>query len=272
VAATFGPIVSLSTRGGYGGDNGDDQGPGGGGGAVNAWTDAPLFDDQRVVDTDGGDGNPMGRAGAKTTELSPNATAIDPATGILSFTSRSPDAPGYRVLRSIGGAAPEAVLDTTATSGLKPVAPVCVPVSFTVVAVNAALGWTSAASPAVTYTRPASATQACGDAPAMSAAAKLRFSRRALRKAKWHMTVSLRSSGIGSLKATLLRATRKGHKTRYKALADVTAKLAKPGSQQLRLTLPKAARRRGHYLLKLVTTAPDGKGQKTTTLKLEVRG
>ena len=271
VTATLGPIVSLSTHGGYGGDNGDDQGAGGGGGAVIAWTDAPLFDDQRVVDTDGGDGNPMGGAGAKTAELSPSAPAIDPATGILSFTSRSPDAPGYRVFQSIGGAAPQPVLDTTATSGLKPPAPVCVPVAFTVVAVNAGLGWTSAASPAVTYTRPASATQACSDAPAMSAAAKLRFSRKALRRAKWHLTVPLRSSGIGTVKATLLRATRKGHKTRYKALANVTVKLTKPGSQKLRLTLPKAAHGKGHYLLRLETTAPDGKGRKTTTLKLEVR-
>ena len=164
------------------------------------------------------------------------------------------------------------MLDTTATSGLKPAAPVCVPVTFTVVAVNAGLGWTSAASPAVTYTRPASATQGCGDAPVMSAAAKLRFSRRALRRAKWHLTLPLRSSGIGTVKATLLRATRKGHKTRYKALANVTAKLTKPGGQTLRLTLPPAARRRGHYLLRLATTAPDGKGRKTTTLKLEVRG
>jgi hypothetical protein len=84
--------------------------------------------------------------------------------------------------------------------------------------------------------------------------------------------VPLRSSGIGTVKATLLRGTRKGHKTRYKALANVTAKLTKPGSQNLRLTLPRSARRRGHYVLQLVTTAPDGKGRKTTTLKLEVRG
>ena len=271
VTATFGPIVSLSTHGGYGGGNGDNQGAGGNGGAVIAWTDAALFDDQRVVDTDGGDGNPMGGAGSKTAELSPTAPAIDPATGVLSFTSRSPDAPGYRVLRSIGGAAPEPVLDTTATSGLKPAAPVCVPVAFTVIAVNTGLGWASAPSPAVTYTRPASASQACADAPAMSAAAKLRFSRKALRKAKWHLTLSLRSSGIGTVKATLLRATRKGHKTRYKTLAAVAANLTKPGGQKLRLTLPKAARGRGHYLLRLVTTAPDGKGHKTTTLKLEVR-
>ncbi len=272
VTATLGPIVSLSAHGGTGGDYGDDRGPGGNGGAVNAWTDAPLFDDQRVVDTDGGSGNPMGASGAKTAEMSPSATAIDPATGVLSFTSRSPDAAGYRVLRSIGGAAPEVVLDTTATSGLKPDAPVCVPVTFTVVAVNAALGWTSAAAPPVPYMRPASATQGCGDAPAMSATKKLRFSRKALRKAKWRLTLPLRSSGIGTVKATLLRATRKGRKTRYKTLANVAAPLTKPGSQKLRLTLPRSARGRGRYVLRLVTTAPDGKGRKTTTLKLEVRG
>ncbi len=43
--------------------------------------------------------------------------AIDPATGVLSFTSRSPDAEKYRVLRSVGGAAPVVALDATATSG-----------------------------------------------------------------------------------------------------------------------------------------------------------
>ena len=34
----------------------------------------------------------------------------------------------------------------------------------------------------------------------------------------------------------------------------------------------RAAQRRGIYALKLVTTAPDGKSRRTTTLKLEVRG
>ncbi len=44
-----------------------------------------------------------------------------------------------------------------------------------------------------------------------------------------------------------------------------------PGSQNVRITLPKSARRTGRYLLRLVATAPDGKGHRTTTLKLEVR-
>jgi hypothetical protein len=271
VTGTLGPIVAISTHGGGGGDGGDDRGPGGAGGAVFAWTDSPLFDDQRVVDTDGGDGNPTGPAGAKNAELSPSAVTIDPATGVLSFTSRSADAEKYRVLRSVGGAAPEAILDSTATSGLKPAAPACVPVTFTVVAVQTGLGWTSAASSPVSYTRPASDTQACGDAPALSAAQKLRFSKRKLRRAKWRATLKLRSSGIGTVQVTLLRAPRKGHKTSAHALAKFTTKLTKPGSQNVRITLPKAARRTGRYMLRLVTTAPDGKGHKTTTLKLEVR-
>ena len=74
------------------------------------------------------------------------------------------------------------------------------------------------------------------------------------------------------MKATLLRAHPQGTQdVATRRSRSVTAKLTKPGSQKLRLTLPRAARRRGHYLLRLVTTAPDGKGHKTTTLKLEVR-
>ena len=37
------------------------------------------------------------------------------------------------------------------------------------------------------------------------------------------------------------------------------------------MTLPKSARKRGRYPLRLVTTSPDGKAKATTTLKLEVR-
>lgn len=272
VTATLGPIVAFSSHGGSGGDYGDDRGPGGSGGTLVAWTDAPIFDDQRVVDTDGGDGNPVGPSGVKITERSPTTAAIDATTGLLSFTARSPDATGFRILRSVGGGAPEAVLTTTTTTGIKVPAPVCVPVVVTVVAFNSDVAWTSAPSPPVTLTRPASATQQCGDAPALTAAKRLRFSRRALRRAKWHVTVGLRSTGIGTVQGTLLRAAGHGRKTSSRPLATVTAKLTRPGSTNLRLTMPRTARRSGHYVLRLVTTAPDGKGRRTTTLKLEVRG
>lgn len=272
VTRSLGPIVALSTHGGYGGDYGDDRGPGGAGGAVLAWTDAPLFDDQKVVDTDGGDGNGPGAAGAKTTELSPTALAANPATGVLSFTPRSPDATGFRILRSIGGAAPEAVLDTTQTMNIKAPAPVCAPVTFTAVALNPQVGWVSAPSAPVAWTRPPSATQLCSDAPLLKATGRLTFSRRALRRAKWRVTVEVRASGIGTIQGTLTRAARRGRKTSKKPLAKVSAGIARPGTQKLRLTLPRAAQRRGRYVLRLVTTAPDGKSRRATTLKLEVRG
>ena len=272
VARVIGPIVALSAHGGTGGDYGDDRGPGGSGGAVIAWTDAPLFDDQRVIDTDGGDGNPVGASGPKTTEMSPVSPAVDAGTGMLSFTPRSPDAQGYRILRSIGGGAPEPVLDTTASMGIKTTVAVCVPVVYTVAAFNAAVGWVSPPSPSVTYMRPASATQQCSDAPQLTAAGRLRFSKRKLRRAKWHVTVHLRSSGIGTAQGTLTRAPRRGRKGSTRPLAKMTLKLARPGTQNLRLTLPRAARRSGRYALRLVTIAPNGKTRRMTTLKLEVRG
>ncbi len=272
VTRTLGPIVALSTHGGYGGDYGDDRGPGGAGGAVTAWTDAPLFDDQKVVDTDGGDGNPVGPSGMKTAEQSPTSPAIDAGSQTLSFTPRSPDAAGYRVLRSVGGGAPEAALETTASTGLKVPAPACVPVALTVVATNPQVGWVSDASPSVPYMRPASSTQNCDQAPGVKAAKRLRFSRRALRRAKWRATLVLRADGIGTIKGTLSRAPRRGSKTSKRTLAKLSGKIARPGTQKLRLVLPRAAQRRGTYALKLVTTAPDGKGRRTTTLKLEVRG
>ena len=271
VTRALGPIVALSTHGGYGGDSGDDRGPGGAGGAVLAWTDAPLFDDQKVVDTDGGDGNAPGAAGAKTTELSPTAPAVDAGSGVLSFTPRSPDATGFRILRSVAAGPAEAVLDTTQSTNIRAPAPVCVTVAFTVVAVNPQVGWVSAPSAPVSWTRPPSATQQCSDAPTLKAAKRLRFSRRALRRAKWRATVELRASGIGTVQGTLTRAAQRGRKTSTKTLAKVSARITRPGTQKLSLTLPRAAQRRGRYVLKLVTTAPDGKSRRATTLKLEVR-
>ncbi len=271
VAKALGSIVSISTHGGNGGDYGDLQGPGGTGGAVLGWTDAPLFDDQKVVDSDGGSGHPVGSSGVRTQESSPTALAVDPATGRLTFTTRSPDAQLYRVLRSVGGAPAEVALESAQTTGLAPASPVCVPVTFTVVAVHKDLGWTSDAPAPVSFTRPPSATQGCGDAPKLSAAARLRFSLRSLRRKKYRAVLKLRADGIGSVQANLLPVRRKGHKTATKPLAKLGLQVAKVGGQTVQLVLPKAARRPGRYTLQLAATSPDGKGHVTTTLTLEVR-
>jgi hypothetical protein len=272
IARAIGSIVSISTHGGTGGDWGDDRGPGGSGGPVSAWTDAPLFDDQKVVDTDGGDGNPVGASGAKATQQSPVSPAVDAGSGLLSFTPRSPGAQGYRILRSVAGGPPEVVLTTGASAGIKPPpGPLCQAVALTVVAFNDPVGWVSPPSPAVSHTQQPSATQQCGDAPALTANRRLRFSRRALRKHKWEAALALRSSGIGSFQGTFHKAQRRGARGYGRSLTKLSGKLTKAGAQRLRVRLPRAARRSGRYTLRLITTAPDGTSRRTTTLKLEVR-
>jgi hypothetical protein len=269
VTRGLGTTVAISTHGGSGGDWGDDQGPGGPGGTIFAWTDAPLFDDQKVVDADGGSGSPLGASGLRVPELSPGTPTIDVA-GVLTFPSRSPDAEGYRILRSVDGGAPELVLETTQTSALRPPAPVCTPVTFTVVAVHTGVGWISDPSPPVSWLRPASATQGCGDAPRLTAPKRLRLKLVKLRRAGWRAVVPLRSSGIGSVRAELAREPRRGRRTARRPLATAQLALPRPGARKLAVRLPRAARRPGRFVLRLTSTSPDGRGSAATTLRLEV--
>jgi len=290
VAHAIGALASLSSAGGQGGGYGDTQGAGGPGGAIFAWTNAPIFNSQELVSSDGGDGNPTGVAGTQHQESSPTALVIAPSTGVLSFTSQSPDAQDYSVLMSVDGAAPVTALTSTATSGLQPNAPLCVPVSFTVVAVNNAVGWTSDPSAAVDYTRQPSPTQGCSDAPKIAAATPLRRSLRQLRRAHWVVTLPLEASGIGQLQATLeqnhsvakvhkrgKRSAGKRHKRHErrakasaKTIVTVSMQLTSPGTHVLRLPIPAAARALGGYSVRLTTTSPDGKGHLETTLTLEL--
>jgi hypothetical protein len=267
VAHAIGALASLSTAGGSGGDYGTTQGPGGAGGAIVAFTNAPIFNDQELVSSDGGDGNPTGTAGNQQQNSSPTAPQISPSTGLLSFTPESPAAQSYRVLMSVGKNPPTTALTTTATTGLKPKAPLCMSVSFTVVAVDSAAGWTSDPSPAVSYTRPPSATQGCSTAPKVTvAAAALRRSLRKLRRARWVAALKITASGIGTVAVTLSRGRgRHGQK-----VASVELQLTRPGAHVLPIRLPPAARRPGSYRLTLATTSPNGKGHLSTALTLAV--
>lgn len=265
VAQTLGSFVSLSTHGGTGGGTGDLQGPGGAGGTVHAWTDGTIFDDQRVVDADGGDGGTLGATGAKVQESSPTGPAIS-ADGVFSFASHSPGAEGFQILRSVAGAAATVAATTTATSAIKTSAPMCVPVTFTVQAFHSGVGWDSATPAPVAYIAQPSATQKCVDPPGLAArSTKIKFKLRTLRKAKWHLSVALTAKGVGALDASLLKRKVK------KALWGSSTKLDKPGQTKLRVSLPKRARHTGRYTLRLVTTAPDGKAKATTNLNLEVK-
>ena len=262
VARTLGTVVSISSRGGDGGSYGDAQGSGGAGGAIRGWTDAPLFDDLKAVLSDGGSGGPVGPSGGRLAESSPAGLAIGGSQ--LTFTSRSPDAQGFRLVRSLAGAAPAVVAQAGGAAGFRLNAPTCVPATFTVVAFNATVGWTSDAPPPVAWVARPSKTQACADPPRLRAAStRLRLRLKALRRAKWKVGLRVRSSGIGSLQASLLG--------KRKALATVKRAITRPGSASVRLLLPKAVRRAGTYRVRLTSTAPDGKKKASTTITLEVR-
>jgi hypothetical protein len=272
VAHTVGPVASLSSAGGAGGDYGTNQGPGGTGGAIWAWTNAPLFNDQQLVTSDGGNGNPTGTAGSQHQDSSPTGVTVDPTTGKLSFTSQSPDASGYTVLRSEAGATPVAVLSTTQTSDLHPSAPLCVPVTFTVVALDGPEQWTSDPSAAVAYTRQPSAKQQCSTAPLITAVGKPHSSLRRLRRAAWVATVRVTSSGIGTVQAVLGPGRHRHH---HRGHASGTAMgagsaITRPGHLRLHVTVPPADRQPGTYTIHVYTVSPDGKGHATSTLKLQI--
>jgi hypothetical protein len=279
VAHAIGALASLSSAGGPGGDYGASQGPGGAGGALLAFTSAPIFNSQELVSSDGGNGNPTGVAGTQQQNSSPTGPVIAPSTGVLSFTSQSPGAQRYRVLMAVGGHAPVTAITSTATSGLRPRAPLCTPVSFTIVAVNDAVGWISDPSPAVAYRRQPSPSQGCSTAPKVTAATALRRSLRKLRRAHWVAALPVKASGIGALRATLHRdagavGTRKRGKRRSaadgKTIVTISTQFARAGNHVLRVPIPAAARVPGSYTLRVTTTSPNGVGHRQTTLTLEI--
>jgi hypothetical protein len=264
IAHALGPITTISSTGGDGGSYGTDQGPGGAGGAIYGWTDAPLFDSQKVVVSDGGDGNPVGPSGVQRPNSSPAGLTVNAANGTLSFTSRSPDAQRYRLLESVNGASARTVLETSATSGLRPNTDVCVPVSFNVVAVNDPVGWTSDPSATVSYMKPPSPTQRCDQAPPITTQQSSQRSLRRLRRSGWRTTIVFTTRGIGTVVVHLHKRHLKGE------LWAWATRIGHAGRVNVPLHVPMQARKRGSYVLTVVTTSPDGKRHATTNLTLEI--
>lgn len=279
VAMAIGNVGAVVAEGGDGGDFGDDQGAGGNGGTIRVWSDAPLFDDKKVVSTSGGNGAAglAGKDGAKVQQTSPSSLTLG-TDGTLSFKSNSPSAEGYRILRSVNGGPAEVFYEGTATSGIKADGPICVPVTFTAIAFAASVGWTSVGSQPVAFTAQPSASQACNQAPTVSATKKqLAFSLPKLRKAGWKLTVPFTSAGLASklsfqlVGTKLVKVKKKLKKVPVVLLRGDATTAPAAGAATLPLTLPKAARKAGTYTLVLVTTSPDGKATTTTKLTLEVR-
>jgi hypothetical protein len=271
VAARLGALGGIVTLGGNAG-SGTTMGPtanqGGAGGAIRIWSDESILGAETRVDTTGGTGSPNGPDGEKTQETSPTGLAVDPLSGALSFRTDSPHAQGYRVFRSLAGAAQEPVLDTTSTSGVAPPElPVCSPVTYTVQAYHAGVGWLSGAIGPVGWQRPPSAAQGCADPPPMRLGKKLRVKAKALRRAKWKLSVALNVDGVGSLSALLMPAK---PKRSTKPFATLSRDVAAAGKIKLVVVLPKAARKAGKLVLHFETHALQGTVTKRGAVTVEV--
>jgi hypothetical protein len=265
IAHEVGLLASLEAAGGAGGGNGAYQGPGGAGGSITVYTDAQIFNSQRWVNTDGGDGNPTGAPGTEVQEASPTALSVS-KSGVVSFTTHSPGASRYE-LEAVGKGGVTKVVETTRKgSDLRPDTPVCKKVSLEVVAISPSVAWTSDASNLISYARPPSRTQTCAAPAKLTLPKQLGDTVKQARQAHWVEALRFHSSGVGSLKATLTYATVTG------SSATVTVKLVlkRAGNRVLHLALPSSVRSAGSGSVSLTTTSPDGKRHTTRTLKVKV--
>ena len=283
VGTAIDPIAGINTEGGDGGfsNNADNRGVGGPGGTIHAWSETRVFDTLRAISTAGGGGSPPGPDGATLQDSGPTGLSVD-GNGLLSFTSQSPSAEGYRVVRTIGDAV-TTVLTTRSTSRLAvPAVDLCVPVAYQVQAFQSAVGWTSPLTPAVGFTRAPSATQRCTDAPTLSHEKTVVVKQKSLAKAKGSFSFGAQTNGIGTVTAT---ATTKGAK---KPIAVATVVLTKTGSfgvtlkldPKVKLQYKQPKKKKGKkkrppavakISVKLVAAAPSGKATTSITVPVEVR-
>jgi hypothetical protein len=118
----------------------------------------------------------------------------------------------------------------------------------------------------VPYVAQPSATQRCGDAPALTTAGRTVVRRLStVRKAKWQVSIPLASTGVGHVDVTLQKGKKKIVKLATAAL-DV-----KPGPVALKLALPKGQRKAARMTLVLVSTAPDGSKKVATKALVDLR-
>jgi hypothetical protein len=267
IAHSVGLLTSLSAAGGAGGGNGDQQGPGGKGGSITAYTNATIFNSQRWVSTDGGDGNPTGAAGNQVQNSTPAGLTVN-AKGAVTFSPHSPGATRYELEEVRKGGKTKVVAKTARARDLRPDTPVCETVKLEVVAIGAHVAWRSDASSPIKYTRQPSKTQTCATPPKLSLPGRLSGTLAQAQHAHWIEAVHFHSAGIGTVLAMLSYRTLDGrHGT-----ANTKVAITKAGTHVLQLTLPQAVRGAGSGSIVLNEVSPDGKHHKTATLKLEVSG
>ncbi|MDX6573658.1 MAG: hypothetical protein QOC86_2814, partial [Gaiellales bacterium] len=284
VGTPIDPIAGISSEGGDGGfsNDTDHRGAGGAGGLVHAWSETNVSGSGlRSISTAGGSGVPPGVDGAQLQDSGPTGLSID-VNGLISFTSQSPSAEGFRVIRTLGDAVTVVLTTRTTARVALPALDVCVPVTYQVQAFQSVVGWSSPLTPAVPYIRQPSATQKCTDAPTLTHSGTVLVKQSNLTKAKGTFSFNVQANGIGAVTAT---ATSKGVKT---PIAVTTGAGAKPGSYKIvdklektqKLAYKQPKKKKGkkkrppavaRLTVTLVAAAPSGKATTSITVPVEVR-
>jgi hypothetical protein len=263
VASSTG-VLSGGGNGGTAGAQNAARGAGGNGGRVRIWAQLPSLILLQLVDSTGGTGDPNGVDGPQVEEAAPTGLSIS-KTRTLSFTTHAPDAEGYRVFASIGGAPAKVAMTTKASSVPLPKVAACVGVAFTVAGFASGVGWQSDPIGPANFMAPPSDDQSCTDAPQVTLGVqKLKKKLRALSKKKWRVPVRFLADGMGLAHVVISRG-KKVITTADKPLA------AGRRNVSVTLTLPKAVRKSGKFLVTVSGSAPLGKARSKSTLVLEVK-
>ena len=239
-------------------------GPGGNGGFVRTWTQAPSLILLQLVDSPAAPAIRTAPTVRSRTNPRPRASRFF-STGTVSFTTHSPDAEGYRVFASLAGAPAKLIMTTKVSGGALPKVAPCVKADYSLSAFSTAVGWQSDPIGPVTFMKPPSANQACTDAPQLTfGVRKLSKKIGALRKKKWRVKLRFLADGMGTAHVVL---SRKGKKlvTADKLLAAVRREVT------MTLTLPKKLRKPGKFAVTVTGSAPLGKARSKSTLTLEVK-
>ena len=174
---------------------------------MHAWSETNVAGSGlRSISTAGGSGVPPGVDGAQLQDSGPTGLSID-ANGLISFTSQSPSAEGFRVIRTLGDAItrrPHDARDGARRAARRSMSACRSPTRCR--HSRASSGWNSPLTPAVPYIRQPSATQKCTDAPTLTHTGTVLVKQKDLTKAKGSFSFVVQSNGVGAI--TEARAAR----------------------------------------------------------------
>jgi hypothetical protein len=263
IAASSG-VLSGGGNAGNSGVAGGPRGAGGNGGRVRVWAQQPSLILLQLVDSGGGAGDPNGVDGPQSENAAPTTFTIS-KTRTLAFSSRAPEAEGYRIFASVGGVAATQLMTTKASGAALPAVAPCVKADYWLAAFNSGVAWQTDPIGPVSLTAAPSDTQTCTDAPQVTfLAQKIKKKLNPLRKKKWRVPVRFLADGMGNAHVVLSR--------KKKILAFVDKPLAAARRNvSVTLTIPKKLRTSGKFTVTVTGSAPVGKARSKSTLTLEVK-